>query len=728
MTTVYEPPQSPKAQAAAAGKEKPERTSPYFMRRSQSLYYIGVKADHKTGAFTHTTPLRLGSDIELLGSGVDEHGDHYRIARVHPQDGERAQELAIPRELLGTARGWALLRAKGASVHNAPNALVYLADYLQDEGGHLRYHITKQAGWHGRAYILPGGALIGDPGQPTFYYGDYHLADIYRPSNDSAIHPHGDPTLWRDHVASLARGNSRIMLALGSAFGAPLLRLMGMESGGVHLYGTTTDGKTTAALVGASVWGQPNKQKLSWDATTYALSNEAAIRNDGLMILDEVGQAQPGTVAQAAYNLFNGKGKLQGKAEGGNRLTKSWTVMVISTGEFPVDTFVTDSGARFNGGQEVRLPSIPSDAGYGMGILECLHHHPSPEAFANTITTMAATHYGSAGRAFLAHLQTLPESTLKARIDTATHAWYAALTHTTSLVKRVARRFALMAEALEIATECGLTGWHRGEATAAIWRCFMLWYLRNGQSKTPEASIIEQAEAFFATHGLNRFHRLRPGRPLEPCYGRDAAGYIRQHSSGGVYLVYPGVFEKEIAKGFDRSKVVEVLRKAGMLNVPDKGSNSSNNSNRPCKPHRVPSDIDPKQTTTKRLYEFVSVVRPEEDPDQTTPPGPSMDAIPQTPSVMAASGTTSNAQNNIDTHTPEATTPARTEPATMIPAATTAPDTTTQTPPSRVVPGHVPGTGSPPASPSLQQGTSPHATGQPPDPQQQRAQHNDPPD
>lgn len=710
--TVIEPPISAKAQAQAAALAPPEPPAPYFVRRAHNVYYIGVKPDHKTSIPTHTAPMRLGSDIELLGGGMDEHGDHYRIARVYPQDGGRVQEIALPRELLGTAQGWRLLRAKGASIHNAPYALVYMADYLQDEGGKVHYHITKQAGWHDRAYILPGGAIIGDPGKPTFYHGDYHLADIYRPSNASDTLPHGDPTDWREQVARLARGNSRIMLAMGCAFAAPLLHLVGMESGGIHLYGTTSDGKTTAALVGGSVWGHPQKQKLSWDSTTYALSNEAATRNDGLMILDEVGQALPGTVAQAAYNLFNGKGRLQGKAEGGNRLTKSWGVMVISTGEHPVDTFVSDNGGRFNGGQEVRLPSIPSDAGCGMGALEHLHHYTSPQDFANGITHAASTHYGSAGRAFLTHIQGIPQDTLQARIEAATQAWYTALSHTTSQVKRVARRFALIAEALELVTECHLTGWRTGEATAAVWRCFMQWYQNNGQRKTLEARIIEQAEAFFAAHGLNRFHRIRSGGLLDPCHGHDAAGYIRQRGEEGVYLVYPYVFDKEITKGFDRAKVVQVLKAAGMLKVPD------TKDNRPCTAHRVPSDIDPKATTTKRLYEFVSVTRPEDDTDPApAPTGPA--AVPLTACVMAAN-------NAPDTATPAATTTE--QPAHQHDAASKQPDT-----PPQAIATPKQGTGSPPATPPPTSRPVAHH-GQPdadPPPQDQQAEHgrhNDPPD
>ncbi|STI74757.1 putative prophage DNA primase [Escherichia coli] len=53
--------------------------------------------------------------------------------------------------------------------------------------------------------------------------------------------------------------------------------------------------------------------RLTWYGTALGLANEAAAHNDGLMPLDEVGQgADPVSVSQSAYALFNGVGKLQG--------------------------------------------------------------------------------------------------------------------------------------------------------------------------------------------------------------------------------------------------------------------------------------------------------------------------------------------------------------------------------------------------------------------------------
>jgi hypothetical protein len=54
-------------------------------------------------------------------------------------------------------------------------------------------------------------------------------------------------------VASLATGNSRMVLAISAAFAGPLLYLVEMEGAGIHLRGPSSTGKTTLlrAAVGA---------------------------------------------------------------------------------------------------------------------------------------------------------------------------------------------------------------------------------------------------------------------------------------------------------------------------------------------------------------------------------------------------------------------------------------------------------------------------------------------
>jgi uncharacterized protein (DUF927 family) len=79
---------------------------------------------------------------------------------------------------------------------------------------------------------------------------------------------------WKSEVAAKCAGNSRLLFSLGTAFASPLLPLAQIESGGFHLVGTTSIGKTTALNLAASVAGL--KTIPSWRSTSNAL--ETAIR------------------------------------------------------------------------------------------------------------------------------------------------------------------------------------------------------------------------------------------------------------------------------------------------------------------------------------------------------------------------------------------------------------------------------------------------------------------
>ena len=97
---------------------------------------------------------------------------------------------------------------------------------------------------------------------------DYPLKHAYRVS--------GTLKAWQG-MARLAVGNSRLVFLLSTAFAGPLLQLVGVEGGGVHLVGSSTVGKTTGLKVAGSVWGGGglNGYIRTWRATDNALEGTA---------------------------------------------------------------------------------------------------------------------------------------------------------------------------------------------------------------------------------------------------------------------------------------------------------------------------------------------------------------------------------------------------------------------------------------------------------------------
>ena len=131
-------------------------------------------------------------------------------------------------------------------------------------------------------------------------------------------------------------------------------------------------------------------------------------------------------------------------------------------------------------------------------------------------------------------------------------------------VLRVARRFALVAVAGELATHYGLTGWKTDEADESTRKCFAAWLDGfGGDGNREERAMLEQVRAFFEAHGASRFENLNSGEELRII---NRAGFFRTGYDGArEFLVLPEAFKREICKGYDPKTVTAALLKAGWI-------------------------------------------------------------------------------------------------------------------------------------------------------------------
>lgn len=575
------------------GDESVNDPQPRYVVSDDGIFHVGIEYSRKAGGYVEKPPLRLSDRIDIVGRGEDDAGSSYRILRWRSRGSGSTRTIAFPLALTGEREGWSRLRGGGLAIETKRAALELLANYFQVEGDDTFHCVTERGGWVHDAYVLPSGEVIGEPSRPVHFSGDS--------SSGAAYAPAGDVPGWRDSVARLARGNSRPMLALGAAFAAPLLKLVDLESGGIHIFGPSGCGKTTSAKVGASVWGNPREQVLNWDSTALALTNAAAARNDGLMLLDEIGQGGAEAVNMAAYRLFNGVGKGQGAREGGNREQARWRVLVLSTGEIDLSSFMGASGKRVRAGQEVRLASLPADAGKGFGAFDVLNGFANGGQLAEALEDATRQHHGAVGRAFVEHVAANSDA-IRVRLTGAIQRAHARLPGGVSgQVRRVASRFAVIGEALEIAGGAQLSGWDEGEADATITRCFDEWLARYGAGDREESQLLAQAEGWFGANVSARFIDCRDHtNPDWPPRTPNLAGYLRIDPDGAMaWLVLPASFEGEIAEGFDKSFAANVLERAGMLQKGNDGKATSK--------HRTP-DV---KSAPRRFYKFVSIVATE---------------------------------------------------------------------------------------------------------------------
>ena len=528
---------------------EPFRPRPHFEIDNRGVWWVNVRTN-KDGDIIKAEPLLLSDPIDIIGTGQDNDGAYYRIIKFKDKITRQQKTAALPQAEIADGKCWGRLGFYGLSIESNPTKRRKLADYLQKEGSQTAFTITDRAGWHEDSYIMPSGETITatDKDPAIIYNGDTSQAKAYQPN--------GELTDWQQNIARYAVGNSRLCLALGASFAAPLLSLLNEESGGFHLMGDSSDGKTTAAKVALSVWGKPSGSLLSWSGTKIGFSNTAAARNDGLLVLDEIGQASPHVIGDTVYSVMNGINKVQGAKQGGNRALSRWKVMMFSTGEKTPDSILKHHKGDWNAGQAARLPSIRAAAQYG--IYDTLHGFEDGALLSEHIAQSAEKYHGTAGRLFIQQLLDDLEQA-KQHATERMAAFMATIPELSGQARRVAKRFAIAAAALELAAP--VTGLPVGVGMAGVKKCFDEWLEANGAGKHEDRRIIEQAEDFIAQHALGtRFMEWS-----DKSTNKDHAGYRKQEGEKLELWVIRRVFANEIAQSFDEAKVCRVLADNGLL-------------------------------------------------------------------------------------------------------------------------------------------------------------------
>lgn len=267
----------------------------------------------------------------------------------------------------------------------------------------------------GRAVILK---------KPGFYETGYLLANNKRIGFEGAIKPYLDPECkldtpivhnlgelddWKNYVAVLALSSSCLMLSLTTSLSAYLTRWVGIESGGFHIFGDSSMGKSTSLYFAESVRG-PRQGLGSWDFSETGITDYMTGHNDSLITLDEIKNLDENPVkayqkaSKITHKITSGQvRKLSSRyQDGAQQQSICWRVVALSTGELSLTEHADEGNAKRMHGEEVRLIDVPADAGKGLGIFEKLPHDiKSPHELAKLIDERTNLYYGTAYIKFL---------------------------------------------------------------------------------------------------------------------------------------------------------------------------------------------------------------------------------------------------------------------------------------------------------------------------------------
>lgn len=434
-----------------------------------------------------------------------------------------------------------------------------LARYLN--GAHVSQRVTvvDHTGWHvfgGRqVFVLPN-ETIGSPECETV---------ILEGAANAPYQARGSLGDWRAGVATLTRGHSLPVLAISAALAGPLVNLVGGEGGGLHFFGASSRGKTTMLQAAASVWGRGGTPGFvrAWRATTNGLEGAAALASDTVLILDEMGVLEARDAAAAIYGLANGAGKQRALRDGSLSEPKSWRVIVISSGEVPLEAKLTEGKGKARAGQLVRILDVPADRGLGFGVFDNGGTFGDAGELSRAIKRSAIASYGTAGPAFVRHLVDGDVKDDLVRSLVTDFVARECPSGADGQCERAAHRLGLVMAAGELATSLGVTPWRANEARGAASWAFKQWLSMRGGSEPAEArQAIRQVRLFIEQFGESRFD------PLDQPDARPAlnrAGWRKGQGEEQVWLIPPEIWRTEICEGLNPAVVVRALSDRGML-------------------------------------------------------------------------------------------------------------------------------------------------------------------
>ena len=380
--------QKAKAPAKRPAKSKSDLLPGGFRLTSEGVFYSGDDGEARP----------VCSPLEIIARTRDDKGHNWGLLVEFDDPDGAKKRWNIPartmtgdfgKDVLGPLVDMGLRLAGSRSGRNARNDL---QSYLGGFDSAQRARLVTRLGWHDNAFLLPEQQIGSHAEHLHFYEAGAQLPPISEA---------GSLEQWQQQIGALCIGNHRLAFVVSVAFAGPLLNLLGHESGGFHLYGDSSGGKTTHLQVAASVYGGPRLVR-SWRSTDNALESIAAAHSDGLLVLDEIGMCDPRIIGETVYMLGNGTGKARANDRGqAGRQVQEWRLLFLSTGEKTLAQHMADANKELKAGMEVRMLAVPADASKGLGMFDVLNGFEDAAALSDALKTRVAKYYGTPLTAFL---------------------------------------------------------------------------------------------------------------------------------------------------------------------------------------------------------------------------------------------------------------------------------------------------------------------------------------
>lgn len=292
--------------------------------------------------------------------------------------------------------------------------------------------LVRTPGWHEHVYVN-GTNIYG----ATNWFADEMDKAIQRRSCRA-----GTLAKWKD-LAKDALTTNGMLAALGISMVGPMVGLLDVVPFGLHLCGYSSHGKSTAARLAASLWGDPVGMFQSWDTTLRALEALADAADGACLVLDEIKRFEGDSkdLSSAIHSICSQQGRARLDMDSSLKNQKRWENTVLSTGEVRTQDML---GEHFQGGHRVRLVDVWVEAG----------DLTASAAHAALVDRLSHECHGVFSDAWVEQLLRITQADLRHMWDEFTA--YGQEDERTHEEQRVHRNLALVASALEIGRQAGL--------------------------------------------------------------------------------------------------------------------------------------------------------------------------------------------------------------------------------------------------------------------------------
>ncbi|MDD3251785.1 MAG: DUF927 domain-containing protein [Lachnospiraceae bacterium] len=337
------------------------------------------------------TPIILTQRLKSMETGEEKIEVAFKRDKVW-------HKAIFPRSTIFTARNITALADLGCTItsENAKQVVRFL-EALEAENIDIiqKADSTSTMGWQTRGRFLPG-------------HGDDIILDV-EPSLRAwaaAYHYNGTFEDWRANMTP-HRERDKFRFILAASFTAPLLRILQQRIFFVYNWGGSKGGKTAALKAALSVWGDPERLMVNFNATQVALERMAGFYNDLPMGIDErqlAGQKQE-NLEKIVYMIASGTGRARGSKGGGLQALNTWRTVALATGEEPLSTDTTQTGVSTR-------------------VLEIYGGPFDDEKSASLMHQQAVTHCGWAGPEFIRRILKTDERSIREKYEQITEAVY----------------------------------------------------------------------------------------------------------------------------------------------------------------------------------------------------------------------------------------------------------------------------------------------------------------